>query len=92
MCSRSARSERCAILAVFERAGVTEGREQWNITIGEIDLRLEHFRRFLRKWNSVPCEIEVPAVDFSGAWALLSATRGMPEMADVHSGVKDENP
>jgi hypothetical protein len=38
-----------AILAFFERAGATEGREQWNITVGEIDLRLEHFRRFLRK-------------------------------------------
>jgi hypothetical protein len=46
----------------------------------------------LKKWNSVPCEIEVPAVDFSGAWALGHATREMQEMKDVYAGVNADKP
>lgn len=77
-----------AILEFFEKAGATEGREQWNITVDDVDVRLEHFRRFLKKWNSVPCEIEVPAVDRRGAWAMLDVTRDMPEMDGVYHGVE----
>jgi hypothetical protein len=80
------------ILQFFERAGATEGREQWNIMVDDVDLRLEHFRRFLKKWNSVPCEIELPAVDFHGAWGLLNVTRDMPEMEDAHVGVGTKQP
>ena len=29
---------------------------------------LDHFRRFLEKWDNVDCDIEVPALDFHGAW------------------------
>lgn len=81
-----------AILEFFEKAGATEGREQWNIMVDDVDFRLEHFRRFLKKWESVPCEIDVPAVDFQGAWAIFHASRDMPEMEDVHAGVNDDRP
>jgi hypothetical protein len=76
-----------AILDFFEKAGAAEGREQWNIEVDNVDIGLDHFRRFLKKWNSVPCQIEVPAVDFSGAWTLVNATRNMTEMGEVHAGI-----
>ena len=60
--------------------------------VDDVDFRLEHFRRFLKKWESVPCEIDVPAVDFQGAWAIFHASRDMPEMEDVHAGVNDDRP
>jgi hypothetical protein len=77
-----------ATLAFFERAGATEGREQWNIQIDEIDLDLDHFRKFLRKWQDIECEIEVPALDSSGAWTFERSSRDMPEMQGV-SGIPD---
>src|SRR5262245_37579910 len=81
-----------AILEFFEKAGAAEGREQWNIQVNDVDLRLDHFRRFLKAWNSVPYEIEVPAVDFRGAWAVVASTRDIPEMSEVHSGVNAKQP
>lgn len=57
-----------AILAFFERAGAVEGREQWTVQVDEVPLNLEHFRRFLKDWDSLECLAEVPAVDLSGAW------------------------
>lgn len=81
-----------AILEFFEKAGADEGREQWNIMVDDVDFQLDHFCRFLKQWDSVRWEIEVPAVDFSGAWAVESATRDMPEMTDVHSRVSTTQP
>ena len=81
-----------AILDFFEKAGAAEGREQWNIEVDKVDVDLDHFRRFLKKWNSVPCQIEVPAVDFSGAWSLVNATRNMSEMSEVHAGISTKEP
>jgi hypothetical protein len=31
-----------AILDFFEKAGAAEGREQWNIMVDDVDLRLDH--------------------------------------------------
>jgi hypothetical protein len=76
-----------AILDFFEKSGAAEGRKQWNITVDDVEFDLQHFRRFLKKWNSVPCEIEVPAVDFRGAWTLDNAIGRVPEMAGVFAGV-----
>jgi hypothetical protein len=81
-----------AILEFYEKAGAAEGREQWNIVVDDVDVSLDHFRRFLRKWNSVPCEVEVPAVDFGGAWAMNHATRDMDEMNGVRAGIDDTQP
>jgi hypothetical protein len=80
------------ILEFFEKAGAAEGREQWDIMVDDVDVRLDHFRRFLKEWNSLPCEIEVPAVDFRGAWTLQDATRDMPEMREVHAGIDTKQP
>src|SRR5262249_30505118 len=76
-----------AILEFFEKAGAVEGREHWNIIVDDVDVRLDHFRRFLKEWNSVPCDIEVPAVDFHGAWAIVHATQKMPELEPVYAGI-----
>lgn len=72
-----------AILDFFEKAGVAEGREQWSITVDDVDVRLEHFRRFLAKWNSVPCEIEVPGVDWPGAWGMIRVIRDVLESGNA---------
>jgi hypothetical protein len=76
-----------AILDFFEKAGAAEGREQWNITVDDVDVRLEHFRRFLKKWNSVPCDVEVPAMDWPGAWATIRVMRDMLETENPRGGV-----
>jgi hypothetical protein len=76
-----------AILEFFEKAGAAQGREQWNIMVDDVDVSLDHFRRFLEKWDSVPCEIEVPAVDFDGLWAFARVSDKVPEMLDVRHGV-----
>jgi hypothetical protein len=36
-----------AILEFFEKAGAAQGRGQWDIVVNDVDVRLEHFRRFL---------------------------------------------
>ena len=77
-----------AILSFFEKAGAQEGRQQWNIQVDDVDLGLEHFRRFLRSWDEIECDIDAPAVDQTGAWRLFNETRDMPEMQKV-SGYGD---
>lgn len=85
-----------AILDFFEKAAATEGREQWNIMVDDVDFKLIDFLRFLKKWDSVPCEIEVPAVDFQGAWLVSQAIDDIPEMKIIYqsagpywSGISD---
>jgi hypothetical protein len=73
-----------AILEFFEKAAATEGREQWNIMVDDVDFKLIDFLRFLEKWDSVPCEIEVPAVDFQGAWLVSRAIDDIPEMKIIY--------
>lgn len=73
------------ILAFFESAGATEGRTQWKIQVDDTELGLEHFRQFLR-WDSVECELDLPAVSLGEAWSLLRVMRDAPEMADVEVG------
>jgi hypothetical protein len=81
-----------AILEFFEKAGAAEGREQWNIMVDDVDVRLDHFRRFLKGWDAVPCEVEVPGVDFRGAWVVNNAVQDMPEMKSVWAGIGDDRP
>src|SRR5262245_52516598 len=76
-----------AILEFFEKAGAAEGRAQWNIIVDDVDVSLDHFRRFLNELNSVRCEVEVSAVDLDGGWAIVHATEKKRKMECVCSGV-----
>lgn len=64
-----------AILDFFKAASANQGREQWQIAIEEEHLGLREFEAFFETWNRFEAAIEVPAVDFDGAWALLRAWR-----------------
>lgn len=59
------------ILDFFEHAGATRGQDQWTLQVDDIDLELEHFRKWLATWEETGrVRLEVPAIDFDGAWAL----------------------
>jgi hypothetical protein len=60
--------------------------------VDDLDFRLEHFRRFLRKWNSLRCDVEVPGVDFAGAWVLNDAAHPMREMKEAFHGIDEKRP
>ena len=66
------------ILDFFEKAGAKESRSQWNIQLDGANLDLDHFRQFLTHWDSMEAELEVPAVDYSGAWKAHGLSRGLP--------------
>ncbi|WP_143328267.1 hypothetical protein [Caballeronia pedi] len=57
-----------AILAFFEASGAREGRKEWEIKVDDEHLDLKHFEHFLRTWDSVSADFDVPDVDWSGAW------------------------
>ncbi|NVO15011.1 MAG: hypothetical protein HXX10_13325 [Rhodoplanes sp.] len=69
-----------AILDFFKVAGAREGRDQWEIHIEDEHLDLTHFQKFVEVWNSLEWDLDVPDVDFRGAWAVNDATR---DLADV---------
>jgi hypothetical protein len=66
------------IVAFFQTAGANQGREQWMIKIEEDHLDLADFEAFLENWASVEKLLDIPAIDFRGAWALNDATDGLP--------------
>lgn len=59
-----------AILDFFQAAGAREGRSAWAIRIEDEHLDLVHFQRFLEHWDAVESELNVPAIDSEGAWAV----------------------
>jgi hypothetical protein len=61
------------IVALFERAGANQGREQWEIRIEGDHLGLESFQRFRESWERIEALRDVPAIDFHGAWLLQQA-------------------
>lgn len=69
-----------AILDFFRRAGAREGRDQWQIKINEEHLGLREFESFLESWRQIDAELDVPAIDFSGAWTLFRASRDLSEI------------
>jgi hypothetical protein len=74
-----------AILRFFEAAGVREGRAQWRISIEEEHLDLTHFQEFLATWEALDCDLEVPAIDSRGAWAIFDAARDIPALQQTLS-------
>jgi hypothetical protein len=69
-----------AIMDFFQAAGAREGREQWEIHIDEEHLDLRHFQRFLEHWNVLEYDLNVPALDARGGWAVFEAGRDIPAL------------
>jgi hypothetical protein len=64
------------ILAFFKQAEATEGQAQWVLKIDEIDMDLEHFRKWMEKLTSVGrLTLHVAAVDMRAVWRLWDLLR-----------------
>jgi hypothetical protein len=66
-----------SVLDFFKAAGAREGRSAWVLKIEETHLDLTHFQQFLEGWDALICEVEVPAIDSSGALAVFEAAAGV---------------
>jgi hypothetical protein len=56
------------VLTFFEQAGARYGQSQWKVRVGDDFLNLRHFEEFLERWNTITCEVEVPALDRANAF------------------------
>jgi hypothetical protein len=64
------------ILAFFEQAGATEGQGQWVLKVDEIDIDLEHFRKWIERLTPAGrVTHHVPAVDYRTVWTLWEVLR-----------------
>lgn len=62
-----------SILEFFKSAGAREGRSAWVVQVDETHLDLIQFQQCLARWDALTCEIEVPAIDSTGALAVFDA-------------------
>lgn len=52
------------ILDFFEHADATKGQDQWTLRLDEVDVDLEHFRKWLRTWIEIAnVTLQIPAID-----------------------------
>lgn len=58
------------VLRFFEAAGAREGQGNLRMAIGETVDDLKHFEEFLEHWTSLKIDLDVPALDLSGAFTL----------------------
>ena len=56
------------VLDFFEMAGGRKGQTQWKVSVGDEFVDLRHFEEYLEHWNTIECEIEVPAIDQASAF------------------------
>lgn len=71
------------ILDFFEHAGATLGESQWTLQVDDIDLNLEHFRKWLAIWDDVTkTAITVPAIDAKAMWQLWSVLQERQAVRD----------
>lgn len=73
------------ILRFFTTAGAKYGRDQWRIGISEKHLELSDFEDFVRMWDGVPGEIDVPALgheDFGVVWLAWEAYPQLGNLAN----------
>lgn len=61
------------ICDLFEKAGATQGQAHWALKLDNVDVSLEHFRKWIESWTNVRVTLMVPAIDWQGAWALWRA-------------------
>jgi len=71
------------ILKFYRLAGARYGKEQWKIAIDDQHLELSDFEDFLRLWDSVPSEIEVPTASKKDFDALWRACEAYPPQGDL---------
>ena len=65
------------VLHFFERAGAHEGQTQWKVSVGGEFVDLRHFEEFLQHWNSIECEVEIPAIGWSDAFIPQRGATGI---------------
>jgi hypothetical protein len=64
------------ILAFFEQAGATEGQGQWVLKAGDLDIDLEHFRKWIETMTPAGrVTLQVAAVDFQTVWKIWEILR-----------------
>jgi hypothetical protein len=63
------------VLLFFERAGARHGQSQWRVRVGDEFIDLRHFEEFLKHWDSINHEVEVPALDRDRAFIFNSIRR-----------------
>ncbi|MCC2614563.1 hypothetical protein ABK249_32495 [Neorhizobium sp. Rsf11] len=71
------------ILRFFKTAGAKYGRDQWRIGITDEHLELSDFEDFLRMWDGVPGEIDVPAVGQEGFGVVWLAWEAYPQLGNL---------
>jgi hypothetical protein len=71
------------ILDFFEHADATRGESQWTLQVDDIDLSLEHFRKWLAKWDGLAkAAVTVPAIDEKAVWQLWSVLQERQAVRD----------
>ncbi|MBT2785700.1 MULTISPECIES: hypothetical protein [unclassified Halomonas] len=74
------------ILGFFEHGKATKGESQWILRVGDVDLDLEHFRKWLNNWDAIAnSEINVPAIDKKAVWQLWERFR---ERQSIHNEIR----
>lgn len=64
------------ILEFFQKADAIEGKSNWILTVGDLDLDLEHFRKIVEHLEeSIEVELEVPSIDESTEWRICAMLR-----------------
>lgn len=71
------------IIAFFRAAGANQGREQWSVRIDDEHLDLKDFQSFLQGLDSIEAVLDLPALDFRGAWLLNENARAVLPEEDV---------
>lgn len=66
------------IVAYFKAAGAKTGRDHWRVKVDDEHLDLKDFEEFSATWRSIEGLVDLPALDYSGAWALLGVLRAHP--------------
>jgi len=71
------------ILDFFEHADAVRGESQWTLQVDDIDLGLEHFRRWLAVWDGfAKTGIAVPAIDAKACWELWRVLQNRQTVRD----------
>jgi len=60
------------ILNFFEKAGGHDGQNQWRLSIGEIEVNFSHFEKYLKLWNEIEYEYDIPSLDQASAFLFNS--------------------
>jgi hypothetical protein len=63
------------VLAFFKQAGARYGQSQWKVSVDDEFIDLRHFEEFLEHWESINCEVEVPALNRRNAFIFNEVRR-----------------